>query len=62
MKNFLCIFIFALTALFSAHAGDSYPAKGVDDVDGKTAEEVTKLISDAKKKCLVIQVSAFQPN
>ena len=45
-----------------AFAADTYPAKGVMDIDGLSDEEIAKLFKESKKQLVAIQVSAFVKN
>ena len=45
-----------------AFAADTYPAKGVMDIDGLSDEEIAKLFKESKKQLVAIQFSAFAKN
>lgn len=61
MKNMILLtLLFSLNLIISA--SDSYPAKGVYDIEGLSDEEIEVLIKKSNKKLIAIQVSAFKKN
>ena len=46
----------------SLFATDTYPAKGVMDIEGLSDEEIAKIFTESKKQLVAIQFSAFAKN